>query len=129
MKISAINVNNYHVVNKKHSNNANFKGLLISKGSDSNSWDYQGEISGSSTNGHYAGSIDTDNYTYHPFKDEPEYKIEKALKDNSYSTSGDAGGFCYTTTCITERGKTIPFTEREWNNLSEEMKEKFKQML
>lgn len=129
MEISAINVNNYHVANKKHSNNANFKGLLIQKSQDSDSWNYQGEISGSSIDGHYAGSDDTFNYTYHPFKDEPEHKIAKALKDNNYSTSGDAGGFYYTTTYNTTRGKTIPFTEREWNNLPEKMKEKFKALL
>ena len=129
MRISAINVNNYHVANKKHSNNANFKGLIIKKDSYGNEWNYQGNISGSSFDGHYQGSDITEEQVYHPFKDETKAHIEKELDENNFTTESIGTGYAFITTYKTTLGKTIPFTEREWNNLPDTLKEKFKAML
>lgn len=105
MKISAIN--NYAY---QHKSNLGFNGLLISKGlSSSNFDDYQNNI-------------------YYPFKDESKESIEKNLKDNNYSYDyGFAynGGY-YVSTSL---GKTLPFTEKEWNKLSKDNQEKIKTLL
>lgn len=129
MKISAINANNYQFNNKNRTTNANFKGLLIQKDSYGNDWDYQGIASGSSYDGHYQGSEHTYKYVYYPFKNESEDNINKKIDENNY-TSWDAGnGYSFTTHYETTRGKTLPYTEREWNNLPTSIKEKFKEML
>lgn len=124
MRISAINVNNYHVA---HKNNANFKGIIKVVDHDFSTTKY-----GPPTSPHqiYTGwDIDSYTQTYHPFKDESEVQIAQEIEKNNDSYTMDCGGVAVDIEHKTTRGKTIPFTEREWNNLSEEMKEKFKALL
>ena len=119
MRISAVNCINH----------TSFKGLMIQKDSQSDSWDYYGEKSGSSIDGHYVGSIDTDYYTYYPFHDETDQEIENEIKKNSYTmdytTMGMGGGY----ECIIKRGKTLPYTKKEWEKFPEKLKERIKNSL
>jgi len=124
MRISAIN-------NFTHQTryNPGFKGILVDKGCSSDSWDYQGIPSSYNGDGHYVGSNDSLDYTYHPFSDESEESIRENIEKNNYSwdyaTMGLGGGM----TVSTERGKTLPYTEKEWNRLSEDQKRRIKSLL
>ena len=110
--------------------NVNFKGILIEKGSSFDSWDYHGEVSASSgPDGHYVGSNDTQDYVYHPFKDEPEHVIKKKIEEGNYYSDYTSMGYGGGLTVSTERGKTLPYTEREWNRLSKDNQEKIKSLL
>ena len=119
----------FSVINFGLNNYQNFKGITINKSSSSDSWDYHGEISGSSYDGHYIGSNDYVDDVYHPFADESEEEIKKALENGNYctdySTMGLGGGF----TQSTERGKTLPYTKKEWEKLSEADQDKIRMLL
>lgn len=110
----------------------NFKGLLKPVDRSENNWDYHGQPSGSSNDGHYMGFDTYEAYVYYPFKDEPKDKIDKVLKDNNYSNYIDpdsTGGFSGSDVRDTTLGKTLPFTEREWNGFSKKQKEYFMDLL
>lgn len=107
----------------------NFMGLLVKKGDSSDGWDYYGEKNGSSIDGHYVGSQDIEYYTYYPFSDESEDKIKREIYKNSvvidYTSLGMGGGY----ECIVNRGKTLPYTSKEWAKLSDVDQEKIKSLL
>ena len=111
------------------SNRTRFTGVLIKKDEYSDSWDYKGEKSGSSIDGHYVGSQDIDYYTYFPFSDESEDKIREEIYKNSvvidYTSLGMGGGY----ECIVTRGKTLPYSSKEWAKLSDVDQEKIKSLL
>lgn len=129
MRISAVTGANYsNLKAQKVSNTPNFKGILIEKSRISESFEYKGQPSGSSYNGgHYSGAKDTIEYTYYPFKDESESKINKVLKEKNYSSYDE--GYNYTTNVITNRGKTLPISEPQWKTFSAEQQNLIKSLL
>ena len=129
MKISAISTSNYKVKHSMNSNNQNFKGIYKEKSSDYSSDSWHGQISGSSIDGYYSTEDSSYSYIYYPFKNESEAEIEKNIKAKNYSRSYDNCGCYCTETYNTERGKTLPYTEKEWQRLPKSIKEKFEQML
>lgn len=122
MRISSVIGTNYAAFKTQKTSHApNFKGILVSKGREQEDWNFWGQPSGSSRNdGHYQGTNDTYSYTYHPFKDESESQIARAIRENNYSSYEE--GFNHFTTVYTDRGRTIPFTEKEYNNMSDREK-------
>lgn len=128
MKISAVNMASYKVPNL---NRPNFKGIFISQGEYHDEYDYNGMPSGTNP-GHYVGSNDSKSYVYHPFADESEAHIQKILNDNNYSYDFDpemTGGYGGSDSCTTVRGKTLPYTEKEWNRKSENEQRKIRSLL
>ncbi len=123
MKISAINVSQY--------NHPNFKGIFINKGESHESYSYDGSPSGTNP-GHYAGYSNSVFYTYHPFADESEEHIKEVLRNNNYSRNYDpdmTGGYGGGDDCTTTRGKTLPYTEAEWNRLPKSQQHKIRSLL
>ena len=123
MRISAISVQPY--------NRTNFKGVFISQSESHEYYDYKGEPSGTNP-GHYMGYEDSSSYIYYPFKDESEAHIQKVLEDNNYLNFYDpemTGGFGGSDSCSTTRGKTLPYTEKEWNRMSEREQDKIRSLL
>ena len=134
MRITAINSVNYTTLNQStvKKQNVNFNGLFKCVGSSSDEWDYKGEPSGSSGDGHYIGSSTSKTYIYFPFKGEPESKIRKVLDENNYHYDYDpssTGGYSGSDDCTTTRGKTLPFTEREWNNFTAKQQDYYRELL
>jgi len=125
MRVSAVNNYTYH-----QRSNPGFKGLLIDKGSSSDSWEYQGEISSSSDSaGNYSGSDDYETYVYYPFRGEPEHIIEANIRKHNYSHDYSSMGYGGGRYVSTTRGKTLPYTEKEWNRLSKVTQERIKELL
>lgn len=127
MKISAIGLGNHSFANKNSSKKSSFNGLIKLVDQGSNTLDY-----GKQTSPHQIYSSWSRDYyvqTYHPFKDESEEKIAEELEKNNYESSFDGGGHAVDLVYETTRGKTIPFTEAEWNDLPKSLKEKFEALL
>ncbi|MBO5434788.1 hypothetical protein J6A31_03065 [bacterium] len=134
MRISAIRNTNYCVANQQSCKkpNVNFNGLFKNVGSSSEEWDYHGIPSGSSGDGHYQGMSTSKSYIYHPFKGESESHIKKVLEENNYHYDYDpdsTGGYSGSDDCTTERGKTLPFTEKEWNSFTAKQQEYYRELL
>lgn len=128
MRISAINVTRAYQMKP----NQNFKGLFSLQSEDENSWDYTGIPSGSSGDGHYKGSDTSKTYKYYPFAQESEKQIQKVLEDNNYTYNynpDSTGGYAGSDSCTTTRGKTLPFTEKEWNRMSQKEKDRIRALL
>lgn len=124
MRISAIN--NFTYTQK---NNTGFNGLLIDKGCITDRFDNYGAIPVPGVPDSPLTEVyDHQFYTYYPFKDESKKSVKNILEKNNYSVDyGDGCGGCYILS--TELGKTLPFTEKEWNNLSPDLQKKIKSML
>ena len=134
MRISAISNTNYCVANNQacKKTNVNFNGLFKNVGSSSDEWDYKGQPSGSSGDGYYKGSSTSKSYIYYPFKGESESQIKKVLEENNYHYDYDpdsTGGYSGSDDCTTTRGKTLPFTEREWNHFTAKQQEYYRELL
>ena len=134
MRISAISSTNYCVANQQSckKQNVNFNGLFKCVGSSSDEWDYKGIPSGSSGDGYYKGSSTSKTYVYYPFKGESESNIKKVLDENNYHYDYDpdsTGGYSGSDDCTTTRGKTLPFTEREWNHFTAKQQEYYRTLL
>lgn len=131
MRISSVTGTNYAAFRnqtQKTSHTPNFKGILVSKSHEESDWDFWGQQSSSALQGgHYVGSSDSYGYTYHPFKDESEESISKAIKENNYSSYEE--GYNHFITVYTDRGRTLPFTKKQWSELSAREKEVAKIML
>lgn len=121
MRISAISVMNNYC--------SSFKGVTRNINRSSEEDSYDGQISGSSIDGHYHTWDESEYNIYHPFKDETEKEISEALKRNNYSHSYDNAGIYVTSSCTTERGKQLPFTKKEWQNLPEKLKNQVLELL
>ncbi len=125
MKISAIS--NYAYQSKS---NLGFKGVLVDKGAATQEWDYHGEVSSSSgPDGHYVGANDYQYYIYHPFKDETEDVVQKTIKEGNYTMDYTSMGYGGGYNQCTELGKTLPFTEKEWNALQKDTQQKILSIL
>ena len=134
MRISAISSVNYCVANQQacKKQNVNFNGLFKNLGSSTDEWDYHGSPSGSSGDGHYQGMSTSKTYVYYPFKGESESNIKKVLDEKNYHYDYDpdsTGGYSGSDDCTTTRGKTLPFTEKEWNSFTERQREYYKELL
>ena len=132
--VSRVNYNNLHQQScqKATQQNVNFNGLFKKVGSSTNEWDYKGELSGSSYDGHYKGISSSESYIYFPFKDESESNIKKVLKENNYHHDYDpnsTGGYSGSDDCTTTLGKRLPFTEKEWENFTKKQQEYYKALL
>ena len=122
MKISAVNM---------HSN-TNFNGLLVKKSSSSNDYNYYGTPSGNNYSGLYSGSEEYESYIYYPFLWETKAHIDEQLKENNYEKNFPAkqnGEVEVSYIRDTRLGKTLPFTEKEWQAYSEDIKNKFLKLL
>ena len=106
-----------------------YTGLLVHKGSESSHFKYKGMSSSYNVDGNYEGSDDVENNVYYPFKDESEREIEQALKENNYSSSYDSYGYGGGLTINTERGRTLPYTKKEWNRLAKNVKDNILKLL
>ena len=121
MKVSAVNVHSA----------TNFKGLLLKKSESSHDYGYNGESCDNKTN-RCMGSEDYEDFVYYPFINESKNYIKKCLDTNNYEISfspDETGGYDLTYIRSTKLGKTLPFTESEWKNYSEDVKNKFLSML
>lgn len=132
MKISA--VTNYHNYSKPNSpkQHPNFQGLHKRVGESNTSYDYMGCPSGSSGCDHYVGDDSSKSYIYYPFADESEEEIKKVLDAGNYYNIYDpemTGGFGGSDSCTTTRGKTLPFTKKEWDRYPKHLQDKFMKML
>lgn len=128
MKISAINVSNLYSMRQNH----NFKGIFKSKGESHDYYEYRGCPSGSSYDGEYQGYDDSKSYIYYPFADESKEKIQKVLRENNYTnyySPDSTGGYGGSDSCSTELGKTLPFTEKEWNRMSKKEQDRIRAIL
>lgn len=132
MKISAVAFSrNYSNLNNKKQN-PNFQGLYKNVGRSSTSYDYKGSPSGCAGCDHYVGNDSSKEYIYYPFADESEEQIQKVLDQGNYYHVHDpemTGGYGGSDSCTTTRGKTLPFTEKEWNRYPEHLKVKFMKIL
>ena len=128
MRISAVNMVRF---NTQNHNRPSFNGIFIGAGESHDEYDYHGCPSGVNP-GHYVGSNDSVSYIYHPFRGESEEKIKKVLEENNYSYDFDpemTGGFGGNDSCTTVRGKTLPYTESEWNRMSQAEQDKIRALL
>ncbi len=118
MKIFAVNQSNSFVQSRNNKQNVQFKGLLEFKSSSSDSYSYHGCQSGSSIDGNYEGYDDREDYVYHPFIDETEEEVDKALRENNYSSDYASYGYGGGRTVSTDRGSTLPIKKAEWAKYS-----------
>ena len=128
MKISAINVSQVYSMRQNH----NFKGIFTSQGSTHDYYEYKGCPSGSSYDGVYKGYEDSQSYIYYPFSDESKEKIQKVLQENNYTnyySPDSTGGYGGSDSCSTKLGKTLPFTEQEWNRMSKKEQDRIRAIL
>ncbi len=126
MKIFAIT--NYTSAQRSTS----FNGIIRQGAVSSEYSSYQGGVSSYNNSGTYKRYDDSETYTYHPFKGESKEHIEKVLRENNYSHDYDpemTGGYSGSDTKITVLGRTIPYTEQEWNRLSKRDKERIESLL
>lgn len=126
MKISSVGLNPCSVSRNPM---LNYTGVLVSRGGDSNHYSYEGSQSSYNLDGHYEGYDDTENYVYYPFKDESEREIQQVLREKNYSTSYDSYGYGGGLAVSTERGKTLPYTKKEWDRLAKNIKENIMKVL
>lgn len=112
-----------------HNSKLNYTGVLVPKGVDSSYCEYEGIPTSYNVHGHYQIYDDTENNVYYPFKDESEKEIRQVLKEKNYSSSYDSYGYGGGLTVSTERGKTLPYTRKEWDRLAENIKENIMKVL
>ena len=127
MKISAVNNFNYKL--NKQKMNPKFNGLLIDKGCkttysegvDWNAWDIP-YISKDEVIHHQS-------YVYYPFNDESVRSIRQELRKNNQTSKYSDEDYCVYNITSTTLGKTLPFTEDEWNNLSKSQRDEVRSTL